>query len=116
MKYIIFLAALCLSLSVNAQTVPVIPATTTIEAFSAMAPGTYRFFGTGIVKDTTDLSNVVCPVCTICPVCPVCPVCPPVPRARNATGFMITKIGTVIVTYDIGPTSTFIYKNAIIIQ
>lgn len=119
MKYILFLAAICLSSAVNAQTPAIIPATTTVEAFGGMAPGTYRFFGTGAVKDTTDLSNVACPACTNCPtvpVCPVCPTCPPVPKIRNAIGFTITKTGSVIVTYDTGPTSTFILKNTITIQ
>lgn len=115
MRYIIFLAAICLSSAVHAQTPQIIPATTTVEAFSNMTPGTYQFFGTGTVKDTTNLSNVACPV-TVCPTVPVCPVCPPIPKARNATSFAITKAGQVIVTYDSGPTSTFPLKNNIVVQ
>ena len=113
MKYIIFLVLVLIGSAVHAQTPQVIPATTTVEAFGNLPPGTYRFFTTGTVKDTINLSNVACPTC---PAVPVCPVCPPAPKIRNATGFTINKNGTVTVTYDTGPVSTFTLKNPILVQ
>lgn len=112
MRYIIFFALVLGCFTVKAQTPIVIPATTTVEAFSNMAPGKYLFYGTGPVRDTTILSNIACPV-TVCP--PVV-ICPPVPRPRNAIGFTITKGGQVIVTYDTGPVTTFTLRNNVIVQ
>lgn len=85
MRYIIFLCLTTICSGVHAQAPTIIPASTTIEAFSALTAGQYRFFGS-VKKDTTDVGldkSLVCPICPSCPPPVVCPVCPPIPAQRG---------------------------------
>jgi hypothetical protein len=116
MKYIISLCLTAICFVADAQTPTVISPSTTIETFSALTAGRYRFFGS-VTKDTVDLSidkTLVCPVCPTCPapiVCPVCPVCP-----GPVVSVTINKTGQAIFTYQNGSTTTLTLKNNVLIQ
>jgi len=109
MKYL--LISLCLTAScfvVHAQSPTVIPPSTTIEAFSALTAGQYRFFGS-VTKDTVDLSIDKSLVCAPCPACPPPVVCPPPPKQRTAVAVTVTITASkknILITYDDGTTST----------
>jgi len=105
MKYIISLCLTAICSVAHAQTPTVIPASTTIEAFSALTAGQYRFYGT-VKKDTVDLSI---DKSLVCAACPPPPVCPPPPKQRTATAVTVTITAAskkILITYDDGTTST----------